>query len=94
MAIMIVCSVRDVVASTFGRPFYAPNTASARRSLSIQINQRDADPNDVLVSHPGDFELYELGSFDDQSAQFELYPQPQLVVRCGDLVDQVVPSAG
>lgn len=84
MPITVMCSVRDVVASTFGRPFFAVNTASATRSLTQEVNSQ-SDGN-MLNSNPGDFELYELGSFDDQTAMFDLLSQPRLIVRCGDLV--------
>lgn len=86
MTIYAMCSVRDVVASTFGRPIFAPNTASAVRSIQNEVN-RPQDGN-MLNTHPDDFELYHLGNYDDQTGGVEMLPQPQLLVRCSNLVNR------
>lgn len=84
MAIMIMCSVRDVVASTFGRPFFGVNRGSAVRGFRMEVESPEGG---MLHTNPGDFELYMLGAFDDESAEFTLSAQPELLVRGGDLVE-------
>lgn len=79
-----VLSVRDVVADTFGRPFFAPNEASGVRSVRSEVNNPQSG---TLHTNPDDFELYSLGSFDDQLCQFELFDRPKLLLRLSHLVD-------
>lgn len=85
-----VLSVRDVVADSFGRPFFAPNEASGVRSVRSEVNNPQSG---TLNTHPDDFELYALGDFDDQNCAFDLFDRPKLLVRLSHLVD-AGPSAG
>lgn len=34
------------------------------------------DPNSMTNSHPNDFALFELGTFNTETARFEIYAQP------------------
>lgn len=76
--LMYVYSVRDSEAQLFGRPFYTTNAAIATRGFSSQVNQPEIDgqQNDLFL-HPESFELYELGTFNDNTGVFELHPQPK-----------------
>ena len=65
----IVVAVRDRAADTFGSPFYVVAIGQAIRSFSDEVNRR-ADDNQ-LFQHPEDFDLYELGVFDDSTGLFE-----------------------
>lgn len=65
--IYVVCSVRDRTSLVFSQPFYSPTLESSIRSFRILIN----DPNGGLPhSHPDDFDLYHVGSFDDSPGIF------------------------
>ncbi len=83
MTTFAIVSVRDTVAETYGRPFMASNIPSAIRSLSHEINSPDAGS---LHSNPGDFELYSLGEFDDQTGLITVY-EPRLVCKALDLIN-------
>jgi len=72
-----LCSVKDRAADAYGRPMFVPSTGVAIRSFSDEINRSDAD--NQLYNHPDDFDLYEFGTFDDNTGQFELYEQPKLL---------------
>jgi len=74
---MLVCTIRDRAAEAYGRPFFLPATGVAIRSFQDEVN-RKAEDNQVY-QHPDDFDLYELGLFDDFSGKFELYEQPKLL---------------
>jgi len=74
---MLVCTIRDRAAEAYGRPFFLPATGVAIRSFQDEVN-RKAEDNQVY-QHPDDFDLYELGSFDDFSGKFELHEQPKLL---------------
>lgn len=61
----IVVSVRDRAADTFGRPFFVSAVGAAVRSFVDEVNRADKD--NPLFAHPEDFDLYEIGHFDDDS---------------------------
>ncbi len=74
---MIVCSIKDRAAEAFGRPFFLPAVGVAVRSFQDEVN-RPAEDNQVY-QHPDDFDLYELGSFDDANGRFDLYEDPKVL---------------
>lgn len=80
-----VFAIRDSAAQAFGQPMFHPSTGALLRSLSDQVNGKSAE-NSPLQGHPEDFELYELGSYDDAEASFQLLSAPSLVSRMKDLV--------
>ncbi|AXH74074.1 MAG: nonstructural protein [Microviridae sp.] len=86
MAIITMFSVRDAAANMYNRPMYLATAALARRSFQDEANRQD--PNNEIYKHPEDFELYELGFYEEETATFELHPQPKLIVRAKDLRDQ------
>jgi hypothetical protein len=74
---MLVCTIRDRAAEAYGRPFFLPATGVAIRSFQDEVNRNAAD--NQVFQHPDDFDLYELGTFDDFSGTFELHEQPKLL---------------
>jgi hypothetical protein len=72
-----IFAVRDRAADVFGTPHFAVSTGAAIRSFTDEVN-RDA-PENTLARHPEDFDLYELGSFNDGDASFELVESPRQV---------------
>ncbi|UOF76685.1 DNA binding protein vP5 [Microviridae sp.] len=80
--IQIILSVKDTAAQAFGRPMFLPSSAVGVRSFRDEINRSDA--NNEMFKHPEDFELYELGSYDDSTGIIEC-PGPRLVARAKDL---------
>lgn len=82
--IQVIVSVKDTAAQAFGRPLFVPATAVAVRSFRDEINRKDS--NEDMARHPEDFELYELGSFDDSTGVISV-TEPRLVARAKDLKD-------
>jgi hypothetical protein len=80
--ILVIVSVKDTAAQAFGRPIFVPSTAVAVRSFRDEINRKDS--NEDMAKHPEDFELYELGSFDDSNGVISVN-EPRLVARAKDL---------
>jgi hypothetical protein len=74
---LVLCSVKDRAADAYGRPMFVPSIGVAIRSFSDEINR--IDPDNQLANHPDDFDLYELGEFDDNSGLFALHDQPKLI---------------
>jgi hypothetical protein len=56
---------------------FVPSAGVAIRSFSDEINRNNAD--NQLYNHPDDFDLYELGEFDDNTGIFTLHEQPKLL---------------
>jgi len=75
--IQYICTVKDRAADAFGRPMFVPSTGVAIRSFSDEINRNNAE--NQLYNHPDDFDLYELGQFDDNTGLFALHDQPKLL---------------
>jgi len=78
-----VMSVLDTAARAFAQPFYAPAEQVAIRSVRDMV--QDPERSNQLAKHPEDFELYNLGLFDDNSGTLEPC-EARLVCRCKDLV--------
>lgn len=79
-----IISVKDTAAQAFGRPIFVPAIAVGLRSFRDEVNRKDS--TDELSKHPEDFELYELGSFDDATGIIDVI-EPRLVSRAKDLQD-------
>jgi hypothetical protein len=84
--IQIVCAVKDRAADAYGRPFFVATVGVAIRSFMDEVN-RDA-PDNQLFAHPDDFDLFELGTFDDSNGLIVMLPEPKLLM----LGKQVRPS--
>lgn len=75
--INVIVSVKDRAADAFGRPAFVPSIGIAIRSFSDEIN-RDAADNQMF-HHSDDFDLYELGSFDDSTGIITMLDVPKVV---------------
>lgn len=82
--IQFVISVKDRAADVFNRPFFVPHTNVAVRDFTDEINRVSQD--NPLSKHPDDYDLYCLGSFDDNSGAFAAGDAPTLIVRGKDVV--------
>lgn len=76
--IYAVVSVRDTMADAFGRPIFTQSVGVAIRSFSDEVNR--VDVQNEMNKHPEDFELFELGTFDDNTGRFVLYDKPKSLV--------------
>jgi len=72
-----ICSVKDRAADAFGRPMFVPSLGVAIRSFTDEINRNDAESQ--LFNHPDDFDLYDLGVFDDNTGVFLLHELPTML---------------
>ena len=73
---LIMCAVRDRAADAYARPMFVPSVGIAIRSFSDEVN-RKADDNQ-MYNHADDFDLYELGEYDDETAKFIILDTPKL----------------
>lgn len=74
----IVCAVKDRAADAFGRPFFVSTAGLAIRSFMDEVSRDSAD--NQLFSHPDDFDLFELGVYDDADGSLFSHDQPKLLM--------------
>lgn len=75
----VIVAVRDSKADAFGRPFFVGSAGIAIRSFDDEVNRADSD--NQMHNHPGDFALYELGTYDDADALIVCHAQPKLLIQ-------------
>jgi len=66
---MKMFTVYDSKAEAYMQPFFAKSTGEALRSFSDTCQ----DKNHIFAKHPGDFTLFELGTWDEQTSDFVIY---------------------
>jgi hypothetical protein len=76
---LIICSVRDSAADAFGRPYFVTSQGVALRAFTDEVNRENDD--NPLHKHRKDFALYELGEYDDNTAQIVCHDQPKLLIH-------------
>lgn len=79
-----ILAVRDRAADAFAAPMFVVSIGGAIRSFADEVNRR-ADGNQ-LSAHPEDFDLYEVGLYNDADASFELLERPRQIAVGKDLV--------
>lgn len=75
--LQVVLAVKDRMADAFGRPLFVPALGVGLRSFTDEVNR--ADKENQMFNHPDDFDLYELGRFDDVTGRFDLHDDPKVV---------------
>jgi hypothetical protein len=83
-----VVSVKDRAADVFNRPFFVPHRNVAVRDFTDEVNRIAAD--NQLNKHPDDFDLFFLGTFDDNDGTFDCEDQPYVLVRAKDVIQTAV----
>lgn len=82
-----IVAIRDTAVDVFGIPNCVPALAAAIRNFSDEIKRpHSEDRPNLLNQHREDFELYHLGEYDDEHAQFDLLERPTQLVRGADIV--------
>lgn len=80
-----IITVRDIVANVFSPPQFTQNIGGAIRGFGDQC--KDKTKGNIVGEHPNDFELYELGEFDDADAKFHLLETPKQIAVGANYAD-------
>ena len=80
---MIVCSIKDRAADAFMRPFFVPRNEMAIRSFTDEVDRQAVD--NPMYAHPEDYDLYELGVFDEDTGDLQSNEHLKLLVRGQDV---------
>lgn len=84
----IIYALYDRAVAVYGRPVFSPGWGALAREIKDEIVGNHAPGGGGhLRSHPEDFDVYELGAFEDTSADFQIYAKPLLVCNCSSFVD-------
>ena len=76
--IQVIVAIKDRAADAFMRPWFIPTSGIAIRSFIDEVNREAADNN--LFNHPDDFDLYEIGTFDDSTGRITSYEDMQVLM--------------
>lgn len=68
MAKYKVLAIRDRAVDGYMRPMFVPSVGAAVRLFTDALN--DNSKESAIAQHPEDYDLYELGEFDDGSGMF------------------------
>lgn len=77
---MNLYAIRDIKADAFAAPFLMANDNVAIRAVSETCTL----PENRLALHPGDYQLWSLGSYDEPTGKIN--SQPELVCNVSSLV--------
>lgn len=81
MSKLFACACFDSAVQAYMRPIFVAAPAAGVRSFVDEVNRKDdANP---LYAHPDDFELRQLGIWDDETGLFE--NDLQLLCRAKDM---------
>lgn len=70
-----IFAIKDSKAGAFLRPFFVPNEAVAIRAVSEAFYDESSD----FYRHATDYDLYELGEYDDISGKLDTQPPAHVV---------------
>lgn len=74
---MQIVAIRDIVANVYSQPQFTNSLGAAIRSFGDSCR----DKQHPIGQHPGDYELYHLGEYDDGDASFVTdHPPRQIAV--------------
>lgn len=74
-------AIFDRVAGFYAAPFYLASKGEAIRAFSDLA----MDPNTAIFRHPGDYALFELGVFDNETGRSEFLAVPEHLANAGQV---------
>lgn len=78
---LVVVSIRDSALSAYMRPFFVPTTGVAIRAFSDEVRKAGSD----MGAHRGDYILFEIASFDEETGMFDNLASPRQLIRGSDI---------
>jgi len=81
-------SVFDSKVAAYMNPFFARSTAEAIRMFSDAVG----NPQQGFCKHPEDYTLFEVGSWDDQTAGIDLLQTPHSLAKAIQFVQLESPE--
>lgn len=82
-----VLAVLDGAAEAYGRPVFVSARGLAVRSFTDEVNRRSED--NAMNTHPADYTLWYMGTFNEQSGEWRMLDKPEMVCRGSDVKEVV-----
>lgn len=82
---VFVIAIKDRALDAFMRPMFVPARALAVRSFTDELNRKDTPMN----SHPDDYDMYQIAEFIEETGEFILPDNPELIVRGKDVLKPI-----
>lgn len=79
---LIAFAVFDVKAAAYGNPMFISNAGLAIRGFSDACH----DPATAMAKHPGDYSLFEIGSYDPNSGILKAVSPPVHVASAASML--------
>jgi len=73
---MNIYSIYDNRAKTWGTPFFQPTPVHALRLFKSEVNRQDN--TNMLYMYPGEYDLYQVGTWDDDTGELAGQENTQL----------------
>jgi len=80
-------SIRDVKLSIFNLPFYQDSAIQAIRQLKMSMM---TNPDLLISRFPSDYELFELGTFEDVTGSFDIPEQKKFIISIKILAEEIL----
>lgn len=77
-----IFSIRDTKGEFYSPPFYKHQTAEAIRDFTQAAN----DPQSTISKFPEDFDLFELGTYDNLTGKIDPLDTPHHIVKANQVV--------
>lgn len=78
-----VCVVFDSKVEAYGTPMFFRSTGEALRSFTDEANK--APSESAVASHPEDYTMFEIGTWDDRLGVVQLYEARKSLANAIDL---------
>lgn len=78
---LIVVAIYDSALAAYLRPFFVPTTGVAVRAFTDEVKKTGSD----MGAHRGDYILFEIASFDEETGMFDNVPSPRQLIRGADI---------
>lgn len=85
---MIMVAIKDRALDAYMRPFFAQTKGQAIRMFTDEINNKESP----MQKHPDDYDLWYLGTWNDQDGQLNDQKPEQLAIGKNSSLDYVQPK--
>ncbi len=79
---LMIYTVYDKKAQIYHPPYYCHNVGHATRMFKTMFQQKES----VINQYPEDFQVFELGEFNDSTGKMIGYQQPNFICTAADLI--------
>ena len=81
--ILRMYSVYDIKSKIYHPPQFCHNTGHALRYFAMQFKET----NSVMAQYPADFQIFEVGAYDDSTAEIQALQNPTHVANVDELLE-------